>query len=591
MKRILLPLDHSFLLLTVLLLIFSCLASGGPLALAEPVPIILDADMESDVDDVGALALLHALADLGEARILAVIVSAANPHSAPCAERINAYYGRGDVPIGNVQGEPVARPSKPGQAVLRDSRYARQIAEEFPGHLARGDDAPDAVDLYRRVLAEQPDRSVVIVTIGYKTNMRDLLTSGADRHSDLNGVDLVRRKVARWVCMGGNFAKSQSEANLVWDAPASTFAIDHWPTPIVFSGWEIGAAIMTGSKLADVPADSPVRRAYELYRGQVGGTRESWDQSAVLYAVRGLGNYWSLSPPGRVSARNGVSSFQPVPAGSHTYLIKKADPKEIAAELDGLMARTPEARQQPSAGRWQSQELRRFPAKEANQGVAVDAEFFYVIDNRAIGKYRKATGERVGGWRDERDGELKHLNAGVVLGDRLTCAHSNYPSIPERGSVEIWDTATMQHVGRHRFEDPPGSLTWVDRRGDAWFACFAHYRATSDPGQTSVVRLDAQWRAAATWRFPPALVKRFGSYSASGGAFGPGGHLFVTGHDARELYVLDFPADGAELIWLNTIPISTAGQAFAWDPTEPGVLYSIDRKTSDVVVSQIAQEN
>jgi inosine-uridine nucleoside N-ribohydrolase len=343
MKRMTPPLHHSFAVIGMFLLAVPCLA-GGRLAQAEPVPIILDADMESDVDDVGALALLHALADLGEAQILAVMISAANPHSAPCAERINTYYGRGDVPIGNVKGEPIARPSKPGQTVLRDSRYARQIAEAFPGKLARGDDAPDAMDLYRRILAEQPDRSVVIVTIGYKTILRDLLTSGADRYSDLNGVDLVRRKVAMWVCMGGNFAKSQTEANLVWDAPASTYAIDHWPTPIVFSGWEIGAAIMTGSTLADVPADSPVRRAYELYRGQVGGTRESWDQSAVLYAVRGLAGHWSLSPPGRVSATNGVSSFQPDPAGNHTYLIKQADPKEIAAELDQLMARTPKAR-------------------------------------------------------------------------------------------------------------------------------------------------------------------------------------------------------------------------------------------------------
>ncbi|MDY0170581.1 MAG: nucleoside hydrolase [Thermoguttaceae bacterium] len=320
--------------------------TAGPLAGAEPVPIILDVDMESDVDDVGALALLSALADLGEARILAVMVSAANPHSAPCADRINTYYGRGDLPIGNVQGEPIARPLRAGQAVLRGSRYVRQVAEEFPGTLQSGDDAPDALALYRRILAEQPDRSVVIVTIGYKTNLRNLLTSEADRYSDLSGVDLVRRKVARWVCMGGNFSKRQTESNLVWDSPASTYAIDHWPTPVVFSGWEIGAAIHTGSTLADVPADSPVRRAYELYRGRIGGTRESWDQSAVLFAVRGAGDYWSVSPPGRVRAENGVSIYQADSRGNHIYLIEKAPPAAVAAELDRLMARTPNARRQ-----------------------------------------------------------------------------------------------------------------------------------------------------------------------------------------------------------------------------------------------------
>ncbi len=316
-----------------------------PVLGAEPVPVILDVDMESDVDDVGALALLHVLADRGEARILAVMVSAANPYSAACADRINTYYGRGDLPIGNVKGEPIARPSGPGQAVLRDSRYARRIAEAFPGALRDGNEAPDATVLYRRILAEQPDRSVVIVTIGYKTNLRNLLTSKPDQHGDLDGVDLVRRKVARWVCMGGNFVKRQTEANLVWDAPASTYALDHWPTPIVFSGWEIGAAIHTGSKLAEVPANSPVRRAYELYRGRVGGTRESWDQSAVLFAVRDAGNYWSLSPQGRVRAENGVSRFEADPNGMHVYLLEKMDPGGIAEELDGLMASPPRLRQ------------------------------------------------------------------------------------------------------------------------------------------------------------------------------------------------------------------------------------------------------
>lgn len=310
---------------------------------AAPVPIILDVDMESDVDDVGALALLHVLADLGEAEILAVMVSAVNPYSAPCADRINTYYGRGNLPIGNVRGEPIARPTGPGQAVLRDSRYAQQIAEEFPGSLASGNEARDATDLYREILAAQPDGSVVIVTVGYKTNLRNLLDSASDRHSDLSGLDLVRGKVATWICMGGHFDRERGEANLSWDSPASTDAIDRWPTPIVFSGWEIGAAILTGSTLAEVSEASPVRRAYQLYRGRVGGTRESWDQSAVLFAVRGAGDYWSLSPPGRVQSTDGISRFQPDPDGQHRYLIEKADPKKIAAELDELMTRPPKA--------------------------------------------------------------------------------------------------------------------------------------------------------------------------------------------------------------------------------------------------------
>lgn len=236
---------------------------------------------------------------------------------------------------------------------------------------------------------------------------------------------------------------------------------------------------------------------------------------------------------------------------------------------------------------WQHEELRRFPAAEAKQGVAVDAEFFYAIDNHAIGKYRKDTGTRVAGWDGGPAGRIKHLNAGVVLDGKLYCAHSNFPALPEQSSVEIWDTATMQPVGEHPFAKPPGSLTWVDRRDGAWFACFAHYKKTSDPARTRVVKFDAEWMPLATWSFPAALIARFAGNSSSGGAFGPGGRLFVTGHDARELYVLDLPANGSVLSWSTTVPISAAGQAFAWDPSAAGVLYSIERKTREVIVSRI----
>jgi hypothetical protein len=162
--------------------------------------------------------------------------------------------------------------------------------------------------------------------------------------------------------------------------------------------------------------------------------------------------------------------------------------------------------------------------------------------------------------------------------------------MPEKSSVEIWDTATMQHVSEHRFENPPGSLTWAVRRDGEWFACFAHYKNTSDPALTQVVKFDAQWQPLANWKFPAALIQRFAGNSSSGGAFGPGGHLFVTGHDARELYVLDVPESGGELPWRATIPISAAGQAFAWDPSNAGVLYSIERRTREVIVSRISAD-
>src|SRR2546426_660484 len=45
---------------------------------SEPVKVIFDTDMDSDCDDVLALAILHVLADRGEAEILATVVSTKN---------------------------------------------------------------------------------------------------------------------------------------------------------------------------------------------------------------------------------------------------------------------------------------------------------------------------------------------------------------------------------------------------------------------------------------------------------------------------------------------------------------------------------
>ncbi len=244
---------------------------------------------------------------------------------------------------------------------------------------------------------------------------------------------------------------------------------------------------------------------------------------------------------------------------------------------------------EPGAANWQHVEIRRFPAAEAKQGVAADDQFFYAIDNFAIGKYRKDTGEKVAVWQGSKEGRIKHLNAGVVIGGKLYCAHSNYPANPPSSSIEVWDTQTLQPIESKELPAAEGSLTWVDQKAGTWFACFAHYRSSSDPALSRVTQFDDKNLPLQRWRFPSELVQRFGAYSASGGQFGPEGHLFVTGHDARELYVLSMKPESPELQWLATIPISAAGQAFCFDPTAPEHLYSTQRKTREVILSRIFQ--
>lgn len=246
---------------------------------------------------------------------------------------------------------------------------------------------------------------------------------------------------------------------------------------------------------------------------------------------------------------------------------------------------------EPQTPTWRHEETRRFPDIDAHQGVAVDGQFFYAILTRALGKYRKDTGERVSGWEGPKEGPIKHLNAGIVADGLLYCAHSNYPEQPPVSSVEIWNPKTMKHVNTHSFGRYEGSLTWIDRRKNNWIACFAHYAKegseTGNPSLTQVVEFDDQWRRVGGWVFPDKLIKRFAGRSASGGAFGPGGFLFVTGHDAKELYVLSIPEAGSVLKWEETIPISAEGQSFSWDPARPNAFYSISRRTREVIVSRI----
>ncbi len=255
---------------------------------------------------------------------------------------------------------------------------------------------------------------------------------------------------------------------------------------------------------------------------------------------------------------------------------------------------TPSVRPAPSAGDWRYVEIRRIPAPEARQGVAVDQEHLYVISNHALGKYRKDTGVRVAGWECLEGEPLTHLNAGIVHEGRLYCAHSNYPGVPMFSSIEIWDTATMQHVGSHSFGRTDGSLTWIDRRNGRWIACFVHYgNKGGEPGRgpewTCLVEFDNEWRPTGGWVLPSNLVTKLGvrGYSCSGGAFGPGGYLFVTGHDEPELYVLAWPEAGPVLHWVATIPISAQGQAFGWDPREPNLLYTLSKAGREVLAGRV----
>lgn len=238
--------------------------------------------------------------------------------------------------------------------------------------------------------------------------------------------------------------------------------------------------------------------------------------------------------------------------------------------------------------------LTRVEANEARQGVASDSRFIYAIANSEIGKYDKASGHRIASWKGDPSTFI-HINSCSIARGMLVCAMSNFPSLPMTSSVEWFNAKAMTHSGTHSFGPGRGSLTWIDWHNGSWWGCFANYdgkggEPARDHRSSVLVRFSKNFIEQESWLFPEYLLNRFGHYSASGGRWGRGGLLYVTGHDLPELYALRLPTAGARLNYVATIRLPTDGQAFDWDYGHPDLIWTIERKTSVLVESRLPKE-
>ncbi|MCB0637659.1 MAG: nucleoside hydrolase, partial [Lewinella sp.] len=290
--------------------------------LAAQPRLIFDTDFGGDADDLGALVMLHHFIDRGECELLAVMCWSTEAYAVPAIDAVNHYYGRPNLPIGARQG-----------ATYHEAwNYSRSIAETLPHDLGRGQ-APDATVLYRRLLAGSPDQSVTIVTVGPLKNIELLLRSGPDSLSPLSGTALIRRKVREFVIMGGHFPEGENEWNFDGGMPGVTaYVLDNLPTPVTFTGFEVGNALRAGRAFNALDPQTPLYLGFHHFSNHApwmtpapdGRITDNacFDQTAVLYAVRGgLGEYWEQSPPGAcLPGATGGNRWTNAPDGRHTYL-------------------------------------------------------------------------------------------------------------------------------------------------------------------------------------------------------------------------------------------------------------------------------
>jgi inosine-uridine nucleoside N-ribohydrolase len=323
------------LILSVLFIFVSCSSHPKNTAL-KSVKIIFDSDLGPDYDDVGALAFLHAMADSGKAEILATLSSNKHELVAPSIDVINTYFGRPELPIG--------APKSPGVNMNSPWHWADTLVARYSHSLKSTSEAPDAVEVYRKILSGQPDNSVTVVTVGFLTNLNNLLKSGPDKFSPLPGQELVSKKVKKLVSMAGRFPEGK-EFNVYLDSAASVFVYANWPGEIIFTGWEIGSKIFTGLRLIKSEiVNSPVKDVFSISIPKSEEDRKgrmSWDETAVLIGVYGTEGFFDTVRGRIIVNPDGSNTWENSPEGRQLYVVQKMPVNQMSMFIEDRMMHQP----------------------------------------------------------------------------------------------------------------------------------------------------------------------------------------------------------------------------------------------------------
>jgi len=273
---------------------FPLLFSLATLVASSPQRLIVDTDMGFDVDDVVAVCLANSLHMNGLVDLVGVV------HNTGChlgiggVSSIQHWYGHDNVTLGAWKGNFGSDCNQHYNGALGQNQYLSKLTAKMPGPVTDSSQVSTGVDAYRRVLAQQPNGTVNIASIGMPTNLADLLISPPDDHSPLSGYDLIAAKVAKIVFMDGGY-NFGCAANFIGPADecygSAQKALKMPPNVrLVISNKGENPDIYTGSGVQQAhPADSPCREALKNWccnpNGKPGATgRLSWDPITVMIA-------------------------------------------------------------------------------------------------------------------------------------------------------------------------------------------------------------------------------------------------------------------------------------------------------------------
>ena len=285
--------------------------------------VILDTDIGSSTDDLFAMEMLYRYEQEGRCNLLGVVVDREGEDCATCADVMNTYFGRGDLPIGLERGG-IDNPPVWIDYKAMPTYTANDGQLMFNRSVGDYTQLPDGWQLYRRLLSAQPDHSVSIVSTGFVTTLAHLLQSEGDEYSSLNGVELVRRKVKCIYIMGGVFGSSvEPDFNFAQGISFAQTFFDLWPQEVdmVFSPMEVGQEIEYKPEqvIADIDWTDihPIKQVYMTCNCNTG--QMMWDPMVVIQAVEG-DSVFSLSERGTVILTDQAETiFTPSATGNCRY--------------------------------------------------------------------------------------------------------------------------------------------------------------------------------------------------------------------------------------------------------------------------------
>lgn len=304
------------------------------------VQMILDSDFGSSTDDLFALMMLNHYIDDGLVDLKGVVVDREGQKNAELVDIFNTYYGHPDIPIGlerNGVKNPRCFIPYNGICDLKDANGQPLFK--------RSQDLSNCLDgykLYRKLLSQAEDKSIVVVAIGFATTLAQLFESGADEYSNQTGVDLFAQKVKAVYIQSGRFESGDSLSGYNMRAASRQSAIfyDKFPknVDIVMSPSNIGDQMdyLPKDVLVDLSYTeiNPIKAVYTNYTCDTG--QRMWDTNCLVNAVLGDDEY-NLSPRGWVTfvdkGEESLMLFKNDPNGNARYQI----PGDSYYNLEKLM--------------------------------------------------------------------------------------------------------------------------------------------------------------------------------------------------------------------------------------------------------------